>query len=311
MPEQESSNQTSESSKQAELQNDEVREAPQEQSQQEETPVAPTEGSKRRLDPANEPEYTSTPEEGSDEMPEYLKGMDKFWNQDKGLVEVEKLSESYRNLEGKLGQRKEELAKELEKEYNENALADVPENPDAYKLNLPEGDYNDEQKNYMEESPVWQYFKKTAHDNKMNQNEVDSMVNMYMEAQKAELPDPNVEMAALGDNANARVEAVQLWTKKHLDEEGYAAVEHLCSTAQGIQTMEQIMQSIADPSIGDLQGAAVNSSATEADLKSLMADPRYSDPNKRDIAYVNYVTEQFNKKYGEEPAGKGSTGKLG
>lgn len=55
------------------------------------------------------------------------------------------------------------------------------------------------------------------------------------------------------------------------------------------------MQSIADPSIGDLQGAAVNSSATEADLKSLMADPRYSDPNKRDIAYVNYVTEQFNK----------------
>ena len=100
MPEQESSNQTSESS------NDEVKEAPQEQSQQEETPVAPTEGSKRRLDPADEPEYTSTPEEGSDEMPEYLKGMDKFWNQDKGLVEVEKLSESYRNLEGKLGQRK-------------------------------------------------------------------------------------------------------------------------------------------------------------------------------------------------------------
>ena len=47
MPEQESSNQTSESS------NDEVKEAPQEQSQQEETPVAPTEGSKISLDPAD------------------------------------------------------------------------------------------------------------------------------------------------------------------------------------------------------------------------------------------------------------------
>ena len=70
---------------------------------------------------------------------------------DKGLVEVEKLSESYRNLEGKLGQRKEELIKELEKEYNENAFADVPESPDAYKLNLPEGDYNDEQKNQIEQ----------------------------------------------------------------------------------------------------------------------------------------------------------------
>jgi hypothetical protein len=244
-------------------------------------------------------------------MPEYLKGMDKFWNTEKGLVEVEKLSESYRNLEGKLGQRKEELSKELAKEYNENALVDVPESPDAYKLNLPEGEYNDEQQNYMEESPVWQYFKQTAHENKMNQDEVNSMVNMYMEAQKAELPDPNVEMSALGDNANARIEAVQLWSKKHLDEDGYAAVEHLCSTAQGIQTMEQIMHTIATPSIGDLQGAAVSSAASDMDLKALMADPRYSDPNKRDVAYVNYVTEQFNKKYGNEPADGGSAGKLG
>ena len=71
------------------------------------------------------------------------------------------------------------------------------------------------------------------------------------------------------------------------------------------------MHTIATPSIGDLQGAAVSSAASDMDLKALMADPRYSDPNKRDIAYVNYVTEQFNKKYGEEPAGKGSTGKLG
>lgn len=296
MPEQEPTNQTSESSEQAESQND-VKEVPQEQ---------PQESVKQA-----EPDYTAQEEPVTTEMPEYLKGMDKFWNTEKGLVEVEKLSESYRNLEGKLGQRKEELSKELAKEHNEKALVDVPESPDAYKLNLPEGEYNDEQQNYMEESPVWQYFKQTAHENKMNQDEVNSMVNMYMEAQKAELPDPNVEMSALGDNANARIEAVQLWSKKHLDEEGYAAIEHLCSTAQGIQTMEQIMHTIATPSIGDLQGAAVSSAASDMDLKALMADPRYSDPNKRDIAYVNYVTEQFNKKYGNEPADGGSAGKLG
>ena len=296
MPEQEPTNQTSESSEQAESQND-VKEVPQEQPQ-------------KSVKQA-EPDYTAQEEPVTTEMPEYLKGMDKFWNTEKGLVEVEKLSESYRNLEGKLGQRKEELSKELAKEHNEKALVDVPESPDAYKLNLPEGEYNDEQQNYMEESPVWQYFKQTAHENKMNQDEVNSMVNMYMEAQKAELPDPNVEMSALGDNANARIEAVQLWSKKHLDEEGYAAIEHLCSTAQGIQTMEQIMHTIATPSIGDLQGAAVSSAASDMDLKALMADPRYSDPNKRDIAYVNYVTEQFNKKYGNEPADGGSAGKLG
>jgi hypothetical protein len=304
MPDQEPTTETSQPSEQAESQND-VKEVSQEQPKEE--PQKPAEESIKE----SVPDYSVQQKPVTTEMPEYLKGMDKFWNTDKGLVEVEKLSESYRNLEGKLGQRKEELTKELTKEYNEQALVDVPESPDAYKLNLPEGDYDDEQTNYMEESPVWQYFKQTAHENKMNQDEVNSMVNMYMEAQKAELPDPNVEISALGDNADARIEAVQLWSKKHLDEDGYASVEHLCSTAQGIQTMEQIMHSIATPSIGDLQGAAVSSAATDTDLKALMADPRYSDPNKRDIAYVNYVTEQFNKKYGNEPADGGSAGKLG
>ena len=304
MPDQEPTTETSQPSEQAESQND-VKEVPQEQPQE-----SAEESIKESVKQA-EPDYSAQEEPSTTEMPEYLKGMDKFWNTDKGLVEVEKLSESYRNLEGKLGQRKEELTKELAKEYNEQALVDVPESPDAYKLNLPEGDYDDEQQNYMEESPVWQYFKQTAHENKMNQDEVNSMVNMYMEAQKAELPDPNVEISALGDNADARIEAVQLWSKKHLDEDGYSAVEHLCSTAQGIQTMEQIMHTIATPSIGDLQGAAVSSAATDTDLKALMADPRYSDPNKRDIAYVNYVTEQFKKKYGDEAADGGSAGKLG
>jgi len=304
MPDQEPTTETSQPSEQAESQND-VKEVSQEQPKEE--PQKPAEESIKE----SVPDYSVQQKPVTTEMPEYLKGMDKFWNTDKGLVEVEKLSESYRNLEGKLGQRKEELTKELTKEHNEQALVDVPESPDAYKLNLPEGDYDEEQTNYMEESPVWQYFKQTAHENKMNQDEVNSMVNMYMEAQKAELPDPNVEMSALGDNADARIEAVQLWSKKHLDEDGYSAVEHLCSTAQGIQTMEQIMHTIATPSIGDLQGAAVSSAATDTDLKALMADPRYSDPNKRDIAYVNYVTEQFKKKYGDEAADGGSAGKLG
>ena len=71
------------------------------------------------------------------------------------------------------------------------------------------------------------------------------------------------------------------------------------------------MTATAQPSVGDLQGATVSSAASDMDLKALMADPRYSDPNKRDIAYVNYVTEQFKKKYGDEAADGGSAGKLG
>ena len=294
MPEQEPTNQTSESSEQAESQND-VKEVPQEQPQE---PVKQA-----------EPDYTAQEEPSTTEMPEYLKGMDKFWNKDKGLVEVEKLSESYRNLEGKLGQRKDELSKELSKEMEEQVQAEVPESSDNYKLNVPED--MDEQRTQMEQTNVWKFLKEEAFNSKLSQPEVDGLVDMYIRAQQADAPNPEEEMGILGDGAKNRVEAVQLWAKKNLDESAYDNVERFCSTAEGVKAMEQIMTATAQPSVGDLQGATVSSAATDTDLKALMADPRYSDPNKRDIAYVNYVTEQFNKKYGNEPADGGSAGKLG
>jgi len=294
MPEQEPTNQTSESSEQAESQND-VKEVLQEQPQE---PVKQA-----------EPDYTAQEEPSTTEMPEYLKGMDKFWNTEKGLVEVEKLSESYRNLEGKLGQRKDELSKELSKEMEEQVQAEVPESSDNYKLNVPED--MDEQRTQMEQTNVWKFLKEEAFNSKLSQPEVDGLVDMYIRAQQADAPNPEEEMGILGDGAKNRVEAVQLWAKKNLDESAYDNVERFCSTAEGVKAMEQIMAATAQPSVGDLQGATISSAASDMDLKALMADPRYSDPNKRDVAYVNYVTEQFNKKYGNEPADGGSAGKLG
>jgi len=302
MPEQEPTNQTSQPSEQAESQND-VKEVPQEQPQE-----SAEESIKESVKQA-EPDYSAQEEPSTTEMPEYLKGMDKFWNKDKGLVEVEKLSDSYRNLEGKLGQRKDELSKELSKEIEEQSNAEVPESLDNYKLNVPED--MDEQRTQMEQTNVWKFLKEEAFNSKLSQPEVDGLVDMYIRAQQADAPNPEEEMSILGDGAKNRVEAVQLWAKKNLDESAYDNVERFCSTAEGVKAMEQIMTATAQPSVGDLQGATVSSAASDMDLKALMADPRYSDPNKRDIAYVNYVTEQFKKKYGDEAADGGSAGKLG
>ena len=302
MPDQEPTTETSQPSEQAESQND-VKKVPQEQPRQ-----SAEESIKESVKQA-EPDYSAQEEPSTTEMPEYLKGMDKFWNKDKGLVEVEKLSDSYRNLEGKLGQRKDELSKELSKEMEEQSNAEVPESLDNYKLNVPED--MDEQRTQMEQTNVWKFLKEEAFNSKLSQPEVDGLVDMYIRAQQADAPNPEEEMSILGDGAKNRVEAVQLWAKKNLDESAYDNVERFCSTAEGVKAMEQIMTATAQPSVGDLQGATVSSAATDMDLKALMADPRYSDPNKRDIAYVNYVTEQFKKKYGDEAADGGSAGKLG
>ena len=42
----------------------------------------------------------------------------------------------------------------------------------------------------------------------------------------------------------------------------------------------------------------VDAELDETDLRSMMNDPRYYDPAKRDEAYYNKVTKLYEKKYG-------------
>ena len=65
--------------------------------------------------------------------PEHIS--EKFWNQDTGEVNVESLSTSYNALEKKLGQRTDELTKQIRTDMEQERNAKVPE---KYEITMPE-----------------------------------------------------------------------------------------------------------------------------------------------------------------------------
>jgi hypothetical protein len=62
--------------------------------------------------------------------------------------------------------------------------------------------------------PIVQWWKETAKQAGLNQEQFDQGVNMFVQNAIAALPDPTEEMQKLGDSAKERVEAAELWSKK-------------------------------------------------------------------------------------------------
>ncbi len=113
----------------------------------------------------------------------------------------------------------------------------------------------------------------------------------------AGLPDMQQEMQKLGDNANSRIEAADLWSKKYLTPESYDSLSKLASTAEGVKASEEIMSLTKTQPLPN-SNTVVDAELEENDLRSMMNDPRYYDPSQRDPAYYDKVTRLYEKKYG-------------
>ena len=110
-----------------------------------------------------------------------------------------------------------------------------------------------------------------------------------------EQPDLDAEVQKLGDNANARIEAVALWAQKNVPGDFQNEIMRLGETAEGVQLLEHFMSAISDESVGS-EGAAVTG-LSQDDLNTMMRDPRYWDNRQRDPAFVKQVDEGFAKLY--------------
>jgi vacuolar-type H+-ATPase catalytic subunit A/Vma1 len=104
-------------------------------------------------------------------------------------------------------------------------------------------------------------------------------------------------MEVLGDNAKSRLEAAELWSKKYLSNEAYDAMSKLATTAEGVKAIEEIMNITKSKPLPNAN-TVVDAELEEGDLRSMMNDPRYFDPARRDQAYYDKVTRLYEKKYG-------------
>ena len=241
-------------------------------------------------DNANAPVATDSQEQPVVAKPEFVQ--DKFWDTERKEVNLENLASSYNALEKKLGSRTEDLSKQIRTDIEQEKLTKTPE---EYKVNLPELPENVDV-TVSDDMELVQWWKDTAKQNGLSQEQFDQGVNAFVNNAVATLPDVNAEMEKLGDNAKERIEASELWSKKNLSPDSYSTFSSLAATAEGVKVIEEIMKLTKDSPIPTTP-TQVSVTPNEDDLKSMLQDPRYWDSSKRDPAYVKRVTELYEKAY--------------
>lgn len=201
----------------------------------------------------------------------------------------EDLAKAYKELEGKLGSRDEDLRNKIIEELQAEAYKDRPPSAGEYKI----PDYVDESE--AASNALMKWWADHAFENGYSQEEFEAGIKTYMESMPAP-PDIQAEAKKLGDNSNQRIEAASMFANKFFPKETLPAIERLCETAEGIVALEVIMDAMKDGSFS--QQANPASGITEAELKNMMKDERYWNPSRRDPAFVKQVESGFKKIYG-------------
>lgn len=200
---------------------------------------------------------------------------------------AEDLVSSYSQLESKLGKSQEELRESIIAELQNDATKDIPQDSGAYEVpdDIPLAFQ------YNEDALI--RYAEFAHKNGFTQEEFADGLNDI----GGLIPVPNLsaEREKLGENANARIEAVALWAKNQFPEDFQEEVLRIGQSANGVKLLENIMQNLSDTQVSNDVTAPAR--LNEDDLRSMMSDPRYWNQARRDPGFVKQVDEGFSKLY--------------
>ena len=197
----------------------------------------------------------------------------------------EDMAKSYSELESWKGKKEEDIKANVLQELETEAYANRPASAGDYIIPeiLDEGE--------AATNPLLKWWSEYSWNNGLSQEEFDEGITKWAEYNTSDEPDLEQVKKDLGDNANPRVEAVQLFMNKFFPEELQDAVAQLGTSAEGIKALELIQRSMQQTAPN--AQASSPSKVTIEDLMTKMRDPRYYDPARRDQAYVQEITNGF------------------
>jgi len=219
------------------------------------------------------------------ERPEYVP--EKFYNPETGEIRTEEMAKSYTQLEtfskGKESEMEEKIIEKLATEHAQNV-------PETYELPaLPEGITEE----MVEANPLTAWWKDTAKENGFTQEEFNDGVVAFVENLQSEETDMAHEMEKLGENADARVEAVDNFAQKFFPPDEYEAIVYsLGTSAEGVRALERIMEQ-GKSGVNSEQFSQPEKKLTLEDARAMMSDKRYYDPKYRDPSFVAKVDAAF------------------
>lgn len=237
------------------------------------------------------------------QRPDYLP--EKFWDAKKGEANYKGLAQSYVEIESRHRAGRDALRSEIEQAIRDEVLEEVnkpkegvPEKPDGYTFEIPdvEGLPKGMAIGIDEDDPMLKTWREIAFEHKLPQEIFQKGIDAYVHNTFAQLPQKAEEMRKLGDKAEARINAVDTWLSKNLDERSYSSIVAYSTTASFVEAMEKLMLASGGPQLGNDTGTrAPEPPPTKEALREAMRDPRYHDPRVRDEGYVAQVTEMARK----------------
>ena len=208
--------------------------------------------------------------------------------------DVASLEDGYKELTAKLGERPEADREKIIEEYAEGLRKEVPAEASKYVFEIPEGMLSDDQQVTFDDSdPVMQKWKEFAHKKGLTPEEFNEATALYVENELLSRPNMAKEMESLGENAQARVDRVDMWSAKHLSPEGYGAVVQASTTAGFVGVMEELMKMTSDGVSLESSDTTSSGPLTKDELRTMQLDPRYRSPRDRDEAFVKRVNDGY------------------
>ncbi len=165
--------------------------------------------------------------------------------------------------------------------------------PEDYELSFPDGVEGE----WVDDDPMMANFKGWAKENNLNQEGFTNLLHMYVQNEfDNQGQDRASELAAIGDNAQSRLQNINDFAKANLSEEDYRGVLAATTTAQGVKAIEALIAQTRGYKIPDTS-EHVDAGLSHSDLREKLADPRYaSDPD-----YRKEVDTLYERKFGKEP----------
>jgi hypothetical protein len=201
------------------------------------------------------------------ERPEFIP--DKFWDAEKGEVRLEGLAKSYGELE-----KNRVNPDKLKEEWEAARLEGRPDTAGDYAL--PDDERYDA--DALASSPIVATFRDIAHQAGMNQEQFEAGLSQYAEVYAAQMEEAATkEIAALGENAQTRLDAAKQWSEKNFEGAELEAIQQIATTAAGVKVLERFMKQSRESGMDtSANGDSMPSSEwTQKDVEKIMASPDY------------------------------------
>ncbi len=241
----------------------------------------------------NNPNNQNNPDEENlltAEIPE------KFKHPETGELQADLLIKSYRELEQKYSQAKAQAQAQAQKEQSENKNQNppkIPNTPEEYPINCDHG---------MFEPDI--EINRRLHENNFSPEQAQLVYDLAAERMLPMLQDVVAEFRAdreveklvnhFGGEEKWRELSRQLYSfgQKNLPAD---VLDTLSSSYEGVLALHRMMQSGAEPKLASRRTAATQNGLDEAELSSMMRDPKYW--REKDPAFIAKVTQGFERLY--------------